>query len=185
MSLNPTELGLDNTNLSFNESLIEIQGDGEEASGLTLGDQKHTLNIPPTISISGEMMHSTVVDASRVGTSPATGTISKSTSATTGLPQSCEEIAIPRSAVSTPSQMPITSSILTSNVVHESQVQGRINDASDHRFDFPNVNFPNPSDARYTTVPVLNSTISNTSDRNIYIRPQPCRMIDKLGLQPR
>ena len=114
------------------------------------------------------MLHSTVVDSNRVGTSPSTGAISKPTHVTTGLPQIREEITKPSCSVLTKSQTTVTSSIPSSNSVHNSRIRGSLNDTSNRRLDFSNLNFPNPGDARYATVPVMNSTILNTSNRNIY-----------------
>ena len=114
------------------------------------------------------MLHSTVVDSNRVGTSASTGTLPKPTHAMTWFPQISEEITMPSCLVLTNSQTTVTSSMTNENSIPNLQIQGIPSDTSNRRIDFSNLNFPNPGDARFATVPGMNNTMVNTNNRNVY-----------------
>ena len=143
-SLNPNDSLLAETNLSFDQSLSENQGDREAAGGTNLTDPEQTLNVPPTFSTAEEILHSTVVDSNRDGTSPSTGTLPKPPRSRTGLPQISEEITIPSCSVLTDSQITINSSITNPTSLPTTQMSSRSREAHNQRIDFSNLNFPNP-----------------------------------------
>ena len=56
-----------------------------------------------------------------------------------------------------------------STSIPTTQISSRLRGANSQRIDFSNLNFPNPSDARYATVPGMNNTRLNTNNSNVYI----------------